>query len=307
MSTLLHDTLVLRLLAALPCLSLLTAACSSPAPAPLIAMDKQLASDLTLVSGVRVFFGHQSIGGNIIDGIRELTRTAGAPPLAIVPLQSSEASRGPTFLHAFIGENGRPATKIDAFAAGLERLAPEAVDVAVMKFCYIDFAADTDIQELFDAYDQRIAALQKQYPHTTFVHVTTPLKAPEGVKGWVKQMIGRGRPVDENIRRNQYNALLRRRFASHVTFDLAAVESTGPDGARSMFQARGGTYEQLAPGYSSDGAHLNTNGSRVAARALIAAVASAVRSTRDVQARHRGETHRSGDGELVAAAAEVVR
>ena len=297
---------ILRLLAALPCLSVLTAGCSSPAASQQIAMDQQLASDLTVVSRTRVFFGHQSVGGNIIDGIRQLTQTAGAP-LAILPLHSSDPSHGPMFLHAFIGENGRPSSKIDAFAAGLDRLAPDPVDVAVMKFCYVDFAADTDIQELFDAYAQRVAALQKRYPHTTFVHVTTPLKAPEGIKGWVKQLIGRGRPVDENIRRNQYNALLRRRFASHVIFDLAAVESTEPDGARSTFQARGRTYEQLASAYTSDGAHLNNNGSQVAARALIAAVASAVRSTRGVQARHRGETGSSADAPLVAVAAEAVQ
>lgn len=266
-------------------------------------IDQQLASDLALVGRTRVFFGHKSVGGNIVEGLQELSRMAGAPTIKLASLGSGEAPRGPVFLEAEIGENGRPLTKLDAFAEDLDRLGPGAVSVAVMKFCYLDFLADSQPDQIFAAYVERIAQLQSRYPQTVFVHVTTPLKAPEGVKGFVKKIIGRD-PNADNVRRNQYNALLRRRFAKTSIYDLAALESTGRDGTRSLFQMSGHSYEQLSLDYSSDGGHLNAPGRQMAARALIDALATAVRSTPGLSARLAGtsddEAAASGPGSPAA-------
>jgi len=242
-------------------------------------VDEQLRSDLTMIAGARVYFGHQSVGGNIVAGLQDLTREVGAGP-AIVELGRDVAPHGPVFLHAEIGENGRPLTKLASFVKNLEQLAPDAVDVAAMKFCYLDFPKADDPSVLLDEYAARIAELRGRYPHTAFLHITAPLKAPEGMKGVFKWLVGYAYPVDENIRRNQFNALLRKRFDAEPLFDLAGVESTGPDGARSVFQADGATYEQLVPDYTTDGGHLNTYGRQMAARALVTSLAQLLRHRR---------------------------
>jgi hypothetical protein len=270
-----------RLSAVLLCAGSLAAACDTGPSRESLRVDEQLRSDLTLIGGARVYFGHQSVGGNIVTGLQDLTSEVGAGP-AIVELGRDAAPHGPVFLHSEIGENGRPLTKLASFAETLEQLAPDAVDVAAMKFCYLDFRKTDDPSVLLAEYAARIAELRGRFPKTTFLHITAPLKAPEGIKGALKSVIGYAYPVDENIRRNQFNALLRTRFASEPLFDLASVESTSSDGERSVFRADGAIYEQLVPDYSTDGGHLNAYGRQMAARALITSLARVLRCSSPV-------------------------
>jgi hypothetical protein len=261
--------------------SSLAAACTTGPSRESLRVDEQLRSDLMLIGGARVYFGHQSVGGNIVAGLQDLTREVGAGP-AIVELRRDAAPRGPVFLHSEIGENGRPLTKLAGFAEHLEALAPDDVDVAAMKFCYLDFRRADDPSVLLAEYAARIAELRRRFPRTAFLHITAPLKAPEGVKGVLKRLVGYADPVDENIRRNQFNALLRKRFASEPLFDLASVESTSSDGERSVFRADGAIYEQLVPDYTTDGGHLNSYGRQLAARALITSLARVLRCSSPV-------------------------
>ena len=241
-----------------------------PAVPRSVAMDQQLASDVDLVSQARVYFGHQSVGDNIMAGLRDVTegRVAIAPVADRDPRQGDEE---PLFLHSTIGQNGYPTTKLTGFEAAVDQLnrGSRPLDVALMKFCYLDVLAQTDSEALLADYSARLANLQARYPTTLFVHVTMPLKADEGIKGLVKMLIGRGNPTDDNIQRNRYNAMLREHFRDEPIFDLAAIESTGDDGSRSLFEKGTASYEELAPGYSSDGGHLNAYGSLRAARALV--------------------------------------
>ena len=56
-------------------------------------------------------------------------------------------------------------------------------------------------------------------------------------------------------------------------FDLAAVESTRPDGSRVFFERAGTPVYYLAPEYTNDGGHLIGAGRRSAAEALLATLA----------------------------------
>ena len=82
----------------------------------------------------------------------------------------------------------------------------------------------------------------------------------------------------ENAVREQFNALLRKEYGSRVLFDLAAVESTAPDGTRVSGVLDGRPYYALYDGYASDRGHLDAEGRRRVALAWLRFVAHAGRS-----------------------------
>ena len=78
----------------------------------------------------------------------------------------------------------------------------------------------------------------------------------------------------ENVNRERLNDLLRREYAGRLV-DLAATESTRPDGSRVTGEHDGSNYHALFEGYASDEGHLNATGTRLAAATWITAVARA--------------------------------
>ena len=177
--------------------------------------------------------------------------------------------------HAFIGENEKPLLKIQDFDAKMRSGIGEQVDVAMMKLCYVDITSGTDVGALFRRYGETIAALERDFPEVTFVHVTVPLMTEQRqlskLKGW---LTGRSRyGPEENAARERLNALIRREYAGNHLFDLAAAESTAPDGTRSVGTYQGQPYYRLYEGYASDPGHLNGHGARIAATAWLKAIA----------------------------------
>lgn len=57
-------------------------------------------------------------------------------------------------------------------------------------------------------------------------------------------------------------------FPEDLVFDIALIESTGPDGGRERFFKNGTAYYSMSPRYTDDGGHLNRLGQRVAASEL---------------------------------------
>jgi hypothetical protein len=83
-----------------------------------------------------------------------------------------------------------------------------------------------------------------------------------------------GRPIgghDENIKRNQFNQLIRDEYGGgNPIFDLAKIESTFPDGRWSSFTTDGKIYYSLVPDYTYDGGLLNeTDRKKIAEQLLI--------------------------------------
>ena len=210
----------------------------------------------------RVFFGHQSVGADVLRGVRRL------------------ADRGepvPVVEDALIGANEDPRSKIADFDARLRGGLAEQVDVAMMKLCYIDVSARTDVDALFATYRTTLSALERDHPQVSFVHVTVPLATERGRLSRLRARVtGNDRfgPA-ENVQRERLNALIRAEYAGDRLFDLAAVESTRPDGSRVAGHHEGADYYALHDGYAADLGHLDEAGAEVAARAWLVAIARA--------------------------------
>ena len=231
--------------------------------------------DLAKVSRMRVFFGHQSVGMNVLDGVPGIYAAHGmtAPPI------DQDGIRPDTGFvsHAYIGENEKPLLKIDDFSAKMRSGIGGQVDVAMMKLCYVDITGGTDVDALLARYREAITGLERDFPEVTFVHVTAPLLTEQGSLSKLKARLmgsSRGGP-DENAARERLNAQIRHEYAGGHLFDLAAAESTAPDGSRATGTYQGQVYYRLYPGYAADSGHLNAEGARVAATAWLRAIAQA--------------------------------
>ena len=263
--------------------TLMCSALAEPQP-----VDAALRTDLRQIGTQRIFFAHQSVGMNLLDGLRQLSGAADVV-IRIEPAVNAGSVPQQSLGHAFIAQNGKPLLKLGDFRRALESK-PNAVDIALLKFCYLDFAMDTDVKALFEHYRETISALQKINPRTTFVHVTVPLTVPQaGVKGLVKRLLGIAPyGVRENVRREEYNALLRSTYAGREPlFDLARVEATAPDGRTSAVEWQGSVVPMLTPAYTDDSGHLNATGRVRAARELAAVLAAAGRARATSLARSR--------------------
>lgn len=242
--------------------------------------DLTLRSDLQKVANVRIYFAHQSVGANLIDGLQHIAARE-AVPLKVAEFKSASAVTPHTFGHTFIGENGDPLGKLQAFSQAMEQ-APAEAGVAMLKFCYVDFSADTDAKALFSAYKSTMDRVKSRHPNITVVHITAPLTVVQsGPKAIVKRILGRAPSgIPENIRREEYNGMLRATYGGREPlFDLAKVESTGGDGALVSADWQGNKVPALDSTYTEDGGHLNQPGREKAARVLASIIAKTQTST----------------------------
>jgi hypothetical protein len=216
----------------------------------------------------RVVFGHQSVGRNILNGIERLAARDGVN-LDIHEQRTAPAAQG--ISHFAIGTNGDPLSKIKDFAAAIDAGAAQNADVAMMKLCYVDFNAATDARELANKYIASLDSLAERHPETRFVAVTAPLMAVQtGPKAAVKRLLGKQPHGSvDNLRRAEFNALLRERYAaSGRLFDLAKAEADST-GAHCRVEVNGQTVEALCPELTNDGGHLNEQGQELVAAAFL--------------------------------------
>ncbi|MDY6934872.1 MAG: hypothetical protein SVZ03_11725 [Spirochaetota bacterium] len=214
----------------------------------------------------RIYFGHQSVGFNIIDGINDIIKENSSIKLNIVKTDNIEDFKRPIFAHSQNGINKDPKSKVDAFTNLMEKGLGDKVDIAFFKFCYVDILNDTNVNEVFNYYKSAMMRLKNRYPKTLFIHVTVPLmREAKGPKAFIKSIIGR----DHNIVRNQFNDLLREEYDKNRIFDLARFESTYPKGQREA-RKKGGKYSySLIPEYTDDGGHLNEKGRKIIAEQFL--------------------------------------
>jgi len=281
----------MRLTSGLTLLSVASLGAGTPAARAATATPEPgLARDLAEASTRTVWFAHQSVGANVIEGLAGLAARTGAP-LRLVEGPPDVAGAPGTWAHAYVGENGAPRSKLDAFVRSLDE-AGRGPDVALLKLCYVDFHEGTDPAALLEAYRTALAGLQIRHPRTTFVHVTVPLTAPDRwPRALAKRLLGREGSAARNARRERYNALLRDAYAGREPlFDLAALEARCPDGIPATEPWRGREVPALCPAYTDDGGHLNAAGRERAARALLAIVAAVPAPTLPAPTEARGWT-----------------
>ncbi|MFO1431867.1 MAG: hypothetical protein U1F76_17300 [Candidatus Competibacteraceae bacterium] len=227
-----------------------------------------------LLTRKRVVFGHQSVGQNILDGLQSL---AAQNHIDLTVKKSREPVNSNGIFHFFVGDNGNPAAKFKDFTDTLESGMAQQADIALLKLCYIDFTAATDAQQIAGQYISTLDRLSREFPHTTFIAVTTPLTTLQtGPKAWVKRLLGR-QPSGyaDNARRQEFNELLRLHYGPQGRlFDLARIE-TGSAGEQ-RYQGR--PLEVLDPMLAADEGHLNPHGEKVVAERFIKFLATLPRS-----------------------------
>ncbi len=226
------------------------------------------------LSQKKIFFGHQSVGFNIIDGIRDLMKEYPQIKLNIVETSDSKDFNSGIFAHSRVGKNTEPDTKIADFTNYIDQGIGKDADAAALKFCYVDIMSKTDVQQVFDEYVKAVEDLKTKHPNLTIIHFTAPLTANQtSWKTWIKKIMGKKDiwEYTDNVKRNQYNELLVAKYkGKEPIFDIAAIESTKPDGARNAYEYDGKTYYSMVPEYTGDGGHLNVQGRKqVAAQLLI--------------------------------------
>lgn len=238
-------------------------------------VDPKLRADLESIAPRRIFFGHQSVGENLLDGVRQLAETAGVP-VRVVETPTASSVAPATFGHTAVAMNRYPLQKLQNFDQAMGQQAA-GLDIALVKFCYLDIDSSTDVKALFASYRTTIESLRARNPGTTFVHVTAPITTVRGgAREILKQLLGRA-PYGaiENIRREEFNALLRQAYREREPiFDLARIESTAPDGTAVTAEWKGSVAPALAPAYTDDGSHLNAAGKLRAARELVSILAA---------------------------------
>jgi hypothetical protein len=215
----------------------------------------------------KIFFGHQSVGADILSGIKELATVDSALSLRVLRSAEPASISGPALVESPIGTNGDPSSKAKAFAVALAHGVGSdlgAGGIAMYKYCYLDFDASTDVAKVFREYREGIDQLKAANPGLTIVHITAPLTTGEsGARALVKRILGKPTVLDANAKRNEFNALLRKTYGGREPlFDLAALESTLADGSRTFTTRGADTVYTLAHEYTDDGGHLNAVGRR---------------------------------------------
>jgi len=205
-------------------------------------------ADLDALRSKKVFFGHQSVGQNLIDGARAI-----GFPFSHVEDGASFATV--SWGDAKIDKNGDPLRKFTSFKTLIaDKGIGAKVDVATMKLCWIDFESGTDVGSLLAKYDADVQALRAANPKLQLLHMTPPLTTSDPGLNAVRWKFGR--------------AMIDKYRTDGLIFDLAEVIATGEDGT--LCEKRGAP--RLCDGWSSDEGHLNDAGSQRAAKAFVAAV-----------------------------------
>ena len=240
---------------------------SDSAAVTVAAPATDLASQFQVLSTKALLFGHQSVGNNILAGVGDLLAANPGPEPARVQGARSASQVGVGIWGDFgVGANIYPAGKVDDFVAVMNGGAGAKVDIAFMKFCFVDFYDSAPywttgtVDTLFAKYRSAMAAVRAANPNVTIVHFTVPLV--------------NAAYAATNDRREALSNLMRSAYAgTEPVFDLALLESTRPDGTRCL-DGRG--IPLLCAEYSlaGDDGHLNSTAKPIVARALVSFLAA---------------------------------
>jgi hypothetical protein len=236
---------------------------------------------LRAIAGRTVYFGHQSVGRDVIAGVARLNDEQ-ALGLRIIQTADPSSVAGPAFIHFRAGINRDYASKNAALLRMLqERSQPDGA-IVLLKYCYVDLTASADSDAVFAAYSEMVETITFEHPDVTLVHTTIPLTTVESlVSAGAKQFLGRPTFREAAVARHRYNALVRAEFGGdQPLFDLARVESTRPDGTLATFKTADAWIETLASENTSDGGHITPECQLTAAAALLNVLVEAIRASR---------------------------
>ena len=219
----------------------------------------------------KIYFGHQSVGFNILDGIKDVMKEHSEINVNIVETADESNFKVGLLAHSRVGKNVDPKSKITEFANFIDSGIGKKADAAALKFCYVDITAGTNANNVFNDYSDSILQLKAKYPDMIIIHFTNPLTQRQtGLKTWIKKVIGRPGSVENNIKRYEYNEMLIKQYeGKEPIFNIAKIQSTYPDGTRCSFTKDGKTYYSMVPEYTTDGGHLNEAGRKKVAEQFL--------------------------------------
>jgi len=230
---------------------------------------------LSQVADQKVYFGHQSVGYNIIDGVQLWEEETGVELSKAFSRDFTSVSET-SFIHFKVGANREPRAKIDDFVALVEQIPEEESAIAFFKFCYADFHEGTNVDDLFAYYNEKMLYLKDKHTNINFLVSTVPAMAVQ--KGWraaAKKVLGRA-PYGylQNIKLFEFNEKILTEFDGILpVFDLGGIEVTRPDGSRETYRHKGSDYPCMPDYYASDYGHLNDFGARTVSYNLLAFLA----------------------------------
>lgn len=237
----------------------------------------QVRQNLERALATRVFFAHQSIGENILNGLPAALASEGLPAPRVVSPDDGSSTEGGVFMHALIGTNGDPLGKIADFQTYVSQVSKAGIDIAILKLCYVDFETSTDVKKVFAAYSSAMERLEAQYPDITFIYTTTPLTAKGSPANAVNannvhglaDASQSGMPIEAV--REKYNALVRDRYRdTGRLFDIAALEASVDDGKVMAQEYKGDLHYAMNPELAdTDREHLNSTGSKRLGKKLL--------------------------------------
>lgn len=226
--------------------------------------------------GGRFFFGHQSVGENVLTGVQELL--AQHPHIGLDVLETADPSRmtEPALYHAKIGRNGEPATKLSEFAT-VASAGVAGSGTAMLKYCYVDVTRQTDPVQLFESYSEAMDSLRESNPGLRILHITLPLQKDWGTIHHLYVALKGDRTTHRELNwiRHRYNERLRRSYdGKEPIFDIARLQSIGRDGRERTVRFRGQRVPVLADEWTYDGGHLNEAARRRVGEAFLVMLAT---------------------------------
>lgn len=231
-----------------------------------------MGSALKELSELNLYFGHQSVGFDILSGLELWEKETGVSIRKAETRDFSNTGEA-SLVHFQVGANKDPFSKIDDFAALVHEIPKDEPAIAFFKFCYIDFHKTADVDAIFQTYKEKMLDLRDSVENCRIVLFTVPVTTlQKGPKALVKKILGK--PLNhslENIKRNAFSDRIRTELGDEFpVFDLARVESTLPDGSTETFKMKGQAYPRLPESYTRDQGHLNPEGAKLVAYNLIA-------------------------------------
>jgi hypothetical protein len=233
---------------------------------------EDMVTALELISTQKIYFGHQSVGYDLLSGMEQWEEETGVR-INKVETRDFSKTEGATLVHFRVGENRDPYSKIEDFAAMVQQIPKDEPSLAFFKFCYIDFQPSADVDAIFRAYKEKMLALRDSSGNCRIVLCTVPVTAiQKGPKALAKKILGM--PLihaRENIKRGAFSERIRAEMSDEFpVFDLARVESTLPDGTTQTYKYQGKRYPRLPNSYTRDRGHLNPDGAKIVAFNFIA-------------------------------------
>lgn len=227
------------------------------------------------VAKMNIFFGHQSVGKNILEGIDYWSKECKVP-IDIIYSKDFTNINLPAFVHFNVGQNLNPIDKINDFFTLVPKIKTDTPAFVFFKFCYIDVTASTDVDSIFNYYKEKLTSLKNSFPDKEIILFTVPYSSKESrIKTIARKILSRPGGHMDNINRAEFNnRVLEEMGSTFPIFDLALIESTLPNGKLNTFKFKGNTYPALCNEYTNDGGHLNAIGSKIVAYNLLTFLAN---------------------------------